>query len=328
MNFISISAIFNEKKNAAPKAPADIDYILSTIGKTKVIRILRKNENYKWKVYFNFLISRLRKGIIVIQYPLVLNAKSYDFLPMNRTVALIHDLPGLRKNEEKLNNNDINILKKFKYIIVHNEKMKNFLVSQGVKEKNLYILEIFDYIVQNNNDIIPNNNDLRIVYPGNLKKEKSPFIYQLVESKMNFRLFLYGLNVEKYSNNKIIYKGSFEPDNIESIIGDLGLIWDGNFDESDENLGFKNYTKFNNPHKISCCLACDMPIIVWRKSAVADFVIKNNIGYTISNLYDINDLDFSDYNTKKKNAEKIGKRIREGYYTKKVFKEIINNMKK
>lgn len=327
MKFISISAIFNEKKNAAPKAPADIDYILGTIGKTRKVRILRKNKNYKWKVYFNFLISRLRKGIIVLQYPLVLNEKVYDLLPQNRTIIFIHDLAGLRKNDEKLINIELKVLSKFNYIVIHNDKMKKFLISKGINEKNLYNLEIFDYISQKHqkNEVLSENN-FKIVYPGNLKKDKSPFIYQLEESKMKFELFLYGINIDGYTNKKIFYKGSFEPDDIDFIEGDIGLIWDGNFDESDENDGFKNYTKFNNPHKVSCCLACEMPVIVWKKSAIADFVIKNNIGYTISNLYDINNLDFSDYSIKKKNAIYIGRKIREGYYTKKVLKEIINKI--
>ena len=101
-------------------------------------------------------------------------------------------------------------------------------------------------------------------------------------------------------------------------------MWDGNVDESDEHLTYKNYTKYNNPHKLSCYLAAGIPVIVWKKSAVANFVLKNNIGYVISSLYDINELDFSDYELKKKNIEKISKNLKNGYYTKKVIKQMLN----
>ena len=71
-------------------------------------------------------------------------------------------------------------------------------------------------------------------------------------------------------------------------------------------------------------MAADIPVIVWEKSAIAEFVKKNNVGYTVKNVYNINDIDFSDYDIKRKNAIKIGKRVREGYYTKKVIKEILD----
>ena len=58
--------------------------------------------------------------------------------------------------------------------------------------------------------------------------------------------------IDKDINKKLVYKGKCEPNKLpDELKGDLGLIWDGNFDESDENIKFKHYTKFNNPHKLS-----------------------------------------------------------------------------
>ena len=118
---------------------------------------------------------------------------------------------------------------------------------------------------------------------------------------MKYRINLYGVGIDKDINNKIKYLNKYSPDELPNkIVGDLGLIWDGNYDESDENEGFKNYTKYNNPHKLSCYIAAGLPVIVWEQSAVADFVNKYNIGYTIKNLYDINKINLTDYTTKKK----------------------------
>ena len=106
------------------------------------------------------------------------------------------------------------------------------------------------------------------------------------------------------------------------------MVWDGNYDESDQNEGFKNYTKYNNPHKLSCYIAAGLPVIVWRKSAAAQFVNKYNIGYTISNLYDINNLDFSDYEEKLKNVSVIQKKVCNGKFTKDAINKVLEKIKK
>ena len=154
--------------------------------------------------------------------------------------------------------------------------------------------------------------------------DKAAFIKQLQADKMKFNLNVYGVCSESIKNDKIIYKGKYLPDELPNLLeGDLGLVWDGNLDESDENEGFKNYTRFNNPHKLSCYIAAGKPVIVWRKSAVSELVLKYNIGYVISNLYEINSIDFSDYNVKKENVEKLAIKVKEGYFTKNVINEIL-----
>jgi hypothetical protein len=207
--------------------------------------------------------------------------------------------------------------------------MKKTIVSLGIDETKVYVLNIFDYIANGNINIDKSlKSNINVMYAGNLKKSKCPFIYQLDPLKMQFNLYLYGLGISSNINEKIIYKGSFESNEINTLEGDLGLIWDGNYNESDEKESFKNYTKYNNPHKLSCYLACGIPVIVWSKAATASFVKKNNIGYCISNIYEINDLDLSDYNLKKKNAIEIGKKLRNGDYTCTVINSIIEDMEK
>ena len=324
-----ISAIYNEQKNAGPKAPDDIDKILKEENNVKITKIIRTGM-FKFKLVIKFIQLLFNKETVILQHPLLLRSYAYSFLPKKKSVILIHDINGLRNQNNFLLSHEIEIFKKFKYVVVHNNKMKEYLISQGIKEENLYVLELFDYLA--NGDIKKkynfDKNNIKIVYPGNLKKLKSPFLYQLEEEKMNFIINMYGVGIENNINNKLIYKGSFEPDEIDDIEGDLGLIWDGNYDESDENVWFKNYTKYNNPHKLSCCMAMGVPVIVWEKAAIADFVKKNNVGYTIHNIYDINNLDFSDYDVKRKNAIKIGKKVREGYYTKKIMDIVLKKINK
>jgi hypothetical protein len=206
--------------------------------------------------------------------------------------------------------------------------MKNFLVQHGVSEDKIYVLEIFDYLCDLKKEKSKSDlSNIKIIYTGNL--DKAPFLNQIKEENMNFELNVYGICSNEFKNKKINYKGKFLPDELPSKLeGDLGLVWDGNLDESDENVGFKNYTKYNNPHKLSCYIAAGVPVIVWEKAAVSKFVKDNNIGYTISSIYDINKLDFSDYNQKLENATKLGNNIRSGFYTKRVMDKILDELEK
>ena len=206
--------------------------------------------------------------------------------------------------------------------------MKDFLVERGISYQKIYIVELFDYFCIDNNEIkqIEFENPV-VAYTGNLNKAK--FISQLKQENMRFTLELYGARAtNEFNNDKIIYEGAFKPEELPSKIkGNLGLVWDGNYDESDEYKSFKFYTKYNNPHKLSCYIAAGIPVIVWKKSAIADFVRKYNIGYEISNLYEINDIDFSDYEDKRKNTLDLREKVRNGYFIEHVISEIRNDIK-
>ena len=325
-----LTTIRTKSLDAGPKAPLDVIRILRDEYKDiKVETAVRTQKGLLWKLKRIILILKniLYKDIIIVQHPIT-QSKIIKLLPKKKTIILVHDLNSIRYPEAKNNENEIGNLKKFKYIIVHNQIMKNYLIQNGVDSNNIYILELFDYICDKNIESVLNqdNKEYKIIFAGNL--EKSEFIYQLEENKMNFNLNLYGQGFKQNENNKTIYKGVFQPEKLpkEWDNNGIGLVWDGKLDETDVEFGVKNYTKYNNPHKLSCYLAAGIPVIVWEKAAIADFVIKNNVGFLIKNIYEINNLDFSDYEVKKENAKKISEKIRNGYFTKKIFKEVIDKM--
>lgn len=324
----TIARITKNAKNAGPKAKVDVnDILFENYGAKSTY--LYFDKKFKIKV-IQFIFKRLfSRDILVVHYPLLMGKFwIYNFFNKNKTIIFIHDLDSLRKQNQKKIDQEIKELKKFKYIISHNDVMTNYLIKKGIDKNNIYTLEIFDYLVKSQSKnltetIEKNKSEIEVFYTGNLKKEKAPFVYEISDKKMKFKLNLYGQNYDQENkNSKIKYYGAFEPDDLTGIKGDVGLIWDGEFDESDENKTYKNYTRYNNPHKFSCALAVGKPVIVWKKAAISKFVEENNIGYTISNIYDINGLDFSQINIKTKNAKKIAERLREGYYTKKVFNDI------
>lgn len=76
-------------------------------------------------------------------------------------------------------------------------------------------------------------------------------------------------------------------------------------------------------------MAAGLPAVVWKKAAIAKFIEKYDVGYTINNLYEINDIDFSDYKTKLKNVLEMKEKVRNGYFLNEAMKvclEKINSM--
>lgn len=198
--------------------------------------------------------------------------------------------------------------------------MKKFLINKGINKDYIYVLELFDYLCNDNIKAIKSNNKKKnICYTGNLSIKKCPFIHQIDDNKINFNFKLYGIGIEEDISKNVTYHGSFNPEDINYIEGDLGLVWDGNIDSLDSNDFNKSYTKYNNPHKLSCYIARGLPVIVWEEAAIANFVKKYNIGYTIKDFYDINNLNFKDIEQKRKNVLKLSNKVRNGYFTKRVY---------
>lgn len=316
------------KRDAGPKAKVDIENILkreysANIQTLKLSGdIVNKKQLYTFRLKKAFFLLKniFKTDILIIQAPFSKNAKIN--IPANKKIVIIHDIEGLRTKNSSILDSELNLYNSCNVIISHNEIMSKFLRDNSVTTP-IIDLEIFDYLFEGVNENLPFDiNNPVIAYAGNLNK--SPFIYSLDSNKMKFKLNLYGVGVDKDINDKILFKGSFTPNDLpKNIKANLGLVWDGECDSSDEFDNLKNYTKYNNPHKLSCYIAAGIPVIVWRKSAAASFVKKYDIGYTVNDIYEINNLDFSDYNKKLKNIEQIRNKIIDGYFTKKAINKAL-----
>lgn len=243
-----------------------------------------------------------------------------------KIVSIIHDLDGLRHKDEKKLKKEIEYLKKSKYIISHNSKMTEFLIKNGVDKSKIKSLNIFDYILEKNNRELSKIKTSDICFAGNL--DKSLFIYKLKELK-NIKINVFGINYQKEKNkNDFNYCGAYPPDEIhKKLSGKYGLIWDGNsLEECDEPFG--EYLKYNNPHKFSLYIAAGLPVITWRKAAIAEFIEKENIGIVVNSLYEVKDIlkriSENEYKEKIKNVLKIREKIINGEVLTELIKEILN----
>ena len=213
-------------------------------------------------------------------------------------------------------------------IIVHNERMQNALSSMlNYPDKQMISLELFDYLVPSNLKENVNQKikrDLPIVISGNLAPEKAEYIYKLPE---NMEANLYGVNYKGSKHKNVHYKGSYSSNEIPFVMeGSFGLIWDGTSTESCEGV-FGNYLKINNPHKASLYIASGMPVIIWKEAALADFIVKNGIGFTVDSINEINriiaGITDADYEEMKSNIMVFSKMLREGQYLHSVLHRII-----
>lgn len=347
--YIDETLTIGEKMNAGNKARNDVQDTIVKTGfeklhlstnhenkKSKIDKLLKHMKLYKeWSV---FLKDTKAGDIIFLQVPAI-NHTIFLFKVLKKirkrgvkVAAIVHDLDCLRYSTGRgkletvrIKYEDNGLLSNVDYVIAHNDIMKKEL-EKYVPGDRICSLGIFDYLIDGYEETKMKRNDskaLPIIVAGNLKKEKTGYLYDLPK---NLAMNLYGVGYEGEVNDKIKYKGAFLPDELPfNLEGSFGLVWDGETSKTCSG-GYGEYLKINNPHKTSLYLASNLPVIIWEKAALANFVKENNCGICVNSLDEIHpkidQLTDEEYNVMKENAKEIGKRLREGYY----LKQAISNM--
>lgn len=324
---------FNNPNFGGIKARNDIDYILNNQN-YKPIPIDFCHLNQKSIIGFSktiyrglknwFIINRkiTKKSNIFIQYPFgnaKLNTILIKKMKSNRDckfVAIIHDLQSFQ-DKQITRQNEINLLSQFDVVICHNKKMKGALIKEGIPDSKLVTLNLFDYLT-NEKPVYSRNKGDGIVVAGNLAPFKASYVYKIASTNL-FNLVLYGPNFDESYSDSTDYRGSYPADKLLCHIkGSFGLVWDG--DSLDTCNGtFGEYQKINNPHRVSMYLAAQIPIIIWNKAALRDFIVENNLGIGVDNLYQIPQviasLNNDEYQNLVESTKEISKKLRSGYYT-------------
>ena len=336
-----------ENNSAATKAKKDVISICDIRGMEK-FELLTDTSSGNSKIrklkmgilaVFNWLRFIYRcdtNSILLFQHPFAGEELSTKFLialkkdKKCRSVILIHDLETLREGigseyikSKKAARLDNEVLNSFDYIICHNEKMKQYLIDKGFEESKLVCLGIFDYLTDNGMSDVEKGTPYTICIAGNLSKEKSAYIYKLIESIREIKVNLYGTNYSDINFGNCEYHGSFDADELPSILkGDFGVVWDGAELEQCSGLSGE-YLKYNNPHKVSLYLTSGKPVIVWKQSAIYDFVKSHKVGIGIDSLFDLpevlSNIDRMQYAILRKNAIAVSEQLRDGYYLNKAL---------
>ncbi|EEU30553.1 hypothetical protein HMPREF0501_00931 [Limosilactobacillus coleohominis 101-4-CHN] len=313
------------KNHAGPKATHDIELILSNNGfKSKEFHLNLNSKIEKW-YYAHFYFVKLFKNTnideLVVQYPVysryIIRAiiKNFRKYSNGKLYFIVHDLEGLRlyKDDSIFGIEEIEFLNLVDGIVAHNPSMKKYLEEKGVKSK-ITCLDFFDYLVNEKNIYKNQKNNMndRICFAGNL--DKAPFINKM--SLNSIKLDVYGINRSSLYKDGIEYKGVFPPDKLPLILNEkFGLVWDGDSIQCC-NGTYGNYIKYNSPHKASLYLSAGIPIIVWKQSALSELVKKYNLGLSVNNLKNIEEvlhkIPNCEYNELKSNAIQYSKVIKSG----------------
>jgi hypothetical protein len=323
-----INLITNKPKNDINEIVVSLGYQPTSSlhnGKSAVSRFFVKI----WAV-ISILFTVKKGDILFIQYPL---KKFYTCCCVlahckgAKVTTLIHDLGAFRRHKLTIPQ-EIKRLSHSDFIIVHNESMQQWLKEHGCKVP-LCCLEIFDYLSTSNPKSYPTPHfPWRIVYAGGLARRRSGFLYDLDSCLKGWEMDIYGSGYEEEFGrkwHKIHYGGVVPSDTfIAEVEADFGLVWDGDSDDSCVGA-WGEYLKINNPHKTSFYLRSGLPVIVWNQAAMAPFIKAQQVGFAVDSLKDIDDvlqrLTAEDYQTMRQNAERLGKQLSEGFYTKKALAE-------
>lgn len=297
---IYISRCYANLTTAGNKAKTDIEQIMTEEGFYNV-GLPQRIALGKLGIFFYNLGSilsamcKMRRGdLLWLQYPV---KKYYTALCRcahlrgARTVTLIHDLGSCRR--KKLTPaKEISRLSLTDFTIATNDVMGAKLREMGYHGR-LDALGLWDYLTNAYPRRLPRRpcSELpRIVYAGGLSRRKNAFIYKWPDVIEGYVVHLYGhgFHPELMVNSSAFTDHGFVPAEqfLRTVDCDFGLVWDG--DSIDTCSGdFGEYLAVNTPHKLSLYLRAGIPVIVWSRSAVADIVIREGIGFVIDSLQQI-----------------------------------------
>ena len=331
----------NNVKNAGNKARNDVEEIVKREGyQTLVLSVdnwyemsTLKAQLHKSKA-FGQALNQLKQGDeLLIQFPML----HHSFFTTHHVKKaqkkgvkvhfIIHDLEVLRyanldtvplKHKIRVQIQESGLLGAADGIIAHNPIMKSVLVDKGIAADKIVSLGIFDYLIPNFQEKTGLSKNQPIIVAGNLAQEKAGYLYSL-PAKPAYNLYGVGFDESRALANET-YFGSFLPDELPAALeGGFGLVWDGDSAETCSGV-FGEYLRYNNSHKASLYLAAGLPLVVWKESAIAHFVVDKQCGIVVDSLHNLqkvlDELTIQDYNELLDNARYVGVALREGAYLK------------
>ena len=337
-----LSRNYRSTAYAGTKAKTDIEQTMQDLG---FKNIGRSQTRYTGVVtgFFATLASmasapfHLNKGdILVLQYPLKKYFKIECRLAHARgakVVVLIHDLGSFRRKKLTVKE-EIDKLSLADYIIAHSDSMRDWLVEHGCKVP-VGVLGMFDFLSSTTapkQPAIPEK-PYKVMYVGGLDYGYNAALYEMGQNAKNWSTVLYGGGFEPEKvlpGCNIDYRGYINSDDlISSPGGDFGLVWYGSSKNGCEGI-IGDYIRYIAPHKTSLYLRCEVPVIVWSGSGIADFVKREGIGLAIDSLDDLESIfagmTADEYKSMKEKAAAIGSRLATGEFTTKALTEAVKTL--
>lgn len=279
---------------ASAKAPADILALAKKAGYEEIdvytymaYGKVRQLLSLLWQ-FLNLSHTLERNSIVFFQYPHINPHVMPVVMPLFnkfRKVAIIHDMNSIRV-DGKLSETEKKALNYFDELYVHSDNMKNYLKRFLKPNIQYHVIECFPYLAASNQEKRELSN--KVVFAGNL--DKSKFLFPFLCSNKDLDILLYGITKNSSEFNcKAKYLGRFLPNEIQTLKGSWGLVWDG--DRIDGCIGnYGEYLKIIAPHKLSMYLRAELPVIVWKYSAMSNLVKNKGLGLCVEGLNEISSI--------------------------------------
>ena len=246
-----------------------------------------------------------------------------------RVIALIHDIELLRlsltedvslRSRLRMRLEEKSVLAQCDRLIVHNDRMAEYMASLGVSREKMISLGIFDYrmdaaAARAVESRTPSPDRTTLIVAGNLSPEKAGYVYALPSAA---EVNLYGIGYGDRGASNAHYRGSFPSGELPAALeGGFGLVWDG--PSADTCAGvYGEYLRYNNPHKTSLYLASGIPVVIWKEAALAELVEREGVGITAASIAEavekLRQLTEEEYRTCCAAAQGFGRKLREGAF--------------
>ena len=331
------------QKIAGGKAPQDVRFFAEQFGFRTVYffhwgeRTFFRRITGQVRRFFEYLLFFIRvkpRSVLFLQFPYIRGGilwRHFFYVLAKRAkslkvVTIIHDINELRYEHAETEARLFDFAIRFSDVLItHNGNMSDYLINvRKVPAEKLVPLGLFDYHFPASSVKKEIVFEKSISIAGNLDRNKCLYLQHLPLLK-DCAFHLYGLNYTDYDCKSIVYHGAFQPEDIISELNHgFGLVWDGDSIDSCKGV-YGRYLQFNNPHKLSMYISASLPVIVWEKSALRDFVVSNGLGFAVSDLHEavsrVNGTTEAEYKSMSENCGRLSERLRTGFFLKRAIGE-------
>ncbi len=335
--FLLTPETFRPLEPSADKARRDVQRIAAELSFVMLRFPTEKKVNQWWQripqlgkvlLAWGKLFVRLRHGdLLLVQYPWYpvkdapLTRYALHLLQWKgaTTAAFIHDMDSLRYlTDAAARWSDQELLLHFDRLIAQSARMADYLSSQGVKEDAIINGKLFDCLTD---APIPERTlEPSVCVAGDLTRRHSRYLNNLPRAGLQWHLCGEGWK-EKAKRQDIIFHGG----KVNELTGAFGLVWGG---ASTRVVSGEQgaYMMLSSPRVMSLYLTQGMPVIVWKWSAMADFVRENRLGLVVESLdgipVAIGALTPQAYAEMAAAARSWGERLRRGDMTRAALKKL------
>ena len=240
--------------------------------------------------------------------------------PGAKMVVFVHDMPPLMwESERYLIPNYLELYNKADVIIFPTENALRFWREQGLTVEKVLIQHMWDHPVEVDTRIRPTFSRT-ICFAGN--PEKFTFVKEWKSREVQLAVTAAENSWTCEGNVKKL--GWFQNDALLAhtlrSTGGFGLHWT-------QDPYWMEYMKYNASYKLSLYLASGLPVIVPKEHPEKDYILRKNIGITVSSLEDavaqIMRMTPETYAEMVQAVEQVGKILRDGGMIKKLFSDAL-----